>query len=84
MVVDVGKETGLCGLARRNGCGRRDLTTEADLRQRGAEKLAEDGDTTTLEIEYIQTAAYQYGDDYDIGDIVHVEYPDIAAMDARS
>ena len=61
----------------------RDLTTEADLRQRGAEKLAEDGDTTTLEIEYIQTAAYQYGDDFDIGDVVHVEYPDIAAMDAR-
>lgn len=84
MVVDVGKEAGLCGLVRRERfIDARDLTTEADLRQRGAEKLAEDGDTTTLEIEYIQTAAYQYGDDFDIGDVVHVEYPDIAAMDAR-
>lgn len=84
MVVDVGKEAGLCGLARRERfVDARDLTTEADLRQRGAEKLAEDGDTTTLEIEYIQTAAYQYGDDFDIGDVVHVEYLDIASMDAR-
>lgn len=84
MVVDVGKEAGLCGLARRERfIDARDLTTEADLRQRGAEKLAEDGDTTTLEIEYIQTAMYRYGEDFDIGDIVHVEYPDIAAMDAR-
>jgi hypothetical protein len=84
MVVDVGKEVGLCGLARRERfIDARDLTTEADLRQRGAEKLAEDGDTTTLEIEYIQTAMYRYGEDFDLGDIVHVEYPDIAAMDAR-
>jgi len=84
MVVDVGKEAGLCGLARRERfIDARDLTTEADLRQRGAEKLAEDGDTTTLEIEYIQTAMYRYGEDFDLGDIVHVEYPDIAAMDAR-
>jgi hypothetical protein len=84
MVVDVGKEAGLCGLARRERfVDARDLTTEADLRQRGAEKLAEDGDTTTLEIEYIQTAMYRYGEDFDLGDIVHVEYPDIAAMDAR-
>jgi hypothetical protein len=84
MVVDVGKEVGLCGLARRERfIDARDLTTEADLRQRGAEKLAEDGDTTTLEIEYIQTAMYRYGEDFDLGDIAHVEYPDIAAMDAR-
>lgn len=84
MVVDVGKEAGLCGLARRERfVDARDLTSEADLRQRGAEKLAEDGDTTTLEIEYIQTAMYRYGEDFDLGDIVHVEYPDIASMDAR-
>jgi hypothetical protein len=84
MVVDVGTVDGLIGLARRERfVDARDLTTEADLRQRGAEKLAEDGDTTTLEIEYIQTAMYRYGEDFDIGDVVHVEYPDIAAMDAR-
>jgi hypothetical protein len=83
-VADVGTGDGLIGFARRERfVDARDLAAAAELEQRGMEKLAEDGDTTTLEIEYIQTAAYQYGDDFDIGDVVHVEYPDIAAMDAR-
>jgi len=84
VVVDVGTVEGLIGLARRERfVDARDLATEAELQQRGAEKLAEDGDTTTLEVEYIQTASYRYGEDFDLGDIIHVEYPDIAAMDAR-
>ncbi len=84
VVVDVGTGDGLIGLARRERfVDARDLATEAELEQRGAEKLAEDGDTTTLEVEYIRTASYRYGEDFDLGDIVHVEYPDIAAMDAR-
>ena len=84
VVVDVGTGDGLIGLARRERfVDARDLATEAELQQRGAEKLAEDGDTTTLEVEYIQTASYRYGEDFDLGDIIHVEYPDIAAMDAR-
>ena len=83
-VADVGTGDGLIGLARRERfVDARDLATEAELERRGAEKLAEDGDTTTLEVEYIRTASYRYGEDFDLGDIVHVEYPDIAAMDAR-
>ena len=84
VVADVGTGMGLIGLARRERfVDARDLATEAELQQRGAEKLAEDGDTTTLEVEYIRTAAYRYGEDFDLGDIIHVEYPDIATMDAR-
>ena len=84
VVVDVGTGDGLIGLTRRERfVDARDLATEAELQQRGAEKLAEDGDTTTLEVEYIQTASYRYGEDFDLGDVIHVEYPDIAAMDAR-
>jgi hypothetical protein len=84
VVADVGTRDGLIGLARRERfVDARDLATEAELQQRGAEKLAEDGDTTTLEVEYIRTASYRYGEDFDLGDIIHVEYPDIAAMDAR-
>lgn len=84
VVADVGTGDGLIGLARRERfVDARDLATEAELQQRGAEKLAEDGDTTTLEVEYIRTASYRYGEDFDLGDIVHVEYPDIAAMDTR-
>ena len=84
VVADVGTREGLIGLARRERfVDARDLATEAELQQRGAEKLAEDGDTTTLEVEYIRTASYRYGEDFDLGDIVHVEYPDIAAMQAR-
>ncbi len=84
VVADVGTRDGLIGLARRERfVDARDLATEAELQQRGAERLAEDGDTTTLEVEYIRTASYRYGEDFDLGDIIHVEYPDIAAMDAR-
>lgn len=84
VVADVGTRDGLIGLARRERfIDARDLATEVELQQRGAEKLAEDGDTTTLEVEYIRTASYRYGEDFDLGDIIHVEYPDIAAMDAR-
>ena len=84
VVADVGTVEGLIGLTRRERfIDARDLATEAELQQRGAEKLAEDGDTTTLEVEYIRTASYRYGEDFDLGDIIHVEYPDIAAMDAR-
>jgi hypothetical protein len=84
VVADVGTGDDLIGFARRERfVDARDLATAEELEQRGMEKLAEDGDTTTLEAEYIQTAMYRYGEDFDLGDIVHVEYPDIASMDAR-
>jgi len=81
VVADVGADIGFA--RRETYIDARDCATEAELLQRGTEKLAEDGDTTTLEVEYIQTAMYRYGEDFDLGDVVHVEYPDIASMDAR-
>lgn len=61
----------------------RDQDTTDGLITRGEETLAEDGDTTSLEIDYINDAGYVYGTDFDLGDIVHVEYPGIAEMDTR-
>lgn len=84
LIAETATDIGLTGFARRElFVDARDCETEPELLQRGTEKLAEDGDTTTLEVEYIQTASYRYGEDFDLGDIVHVEYPDIAAIDTR-
>jgi len=51
-------------------------------RPRG-EKLAEVGETTTLEVEYLPTPTYRYMTDFDLGDIVSAEYPGVATMQAR-
>ena len=61
----------------------RDLDATYALIARGEEKLAEVGETTTLEVEYIPTPTYRYGIDFDLGDIVSAEYPGIATMEAR-
>ena len=61
----------------------RDLDATDALIARGGEKLAEVGETTTLEVEYIPTPTYRYGIDFDLGDIVSAEYPGIATMEAR-
>ncbi len=61
----------------------RDLDATDALIARGEEKLAEVGETTTLEVEYISTPTYRYGIDFDLGDIVSAEYPGIATMEAR-
>jgi len=61
----------------------RDLDATDALIARGEEKLAEVGETTTLEVEYIPTPTYRYGIDFDLGDIVSAEYPGIATMEAR-
>jgi len=61
----------------------RDLDATDALIARGEEKLAEVGETTTLEVEYIPTPTYRYGIDFDLGDIIRAEYPGIATMEAR-
>ena len=61
----------------------RDLDATYALIARGEEKLAEVGETTTLEVEYIPTPTYRYMTDFDLGDIVSAEYPGVATMQAR-
>jgi hypothetical protein len=61
----------------------RDLDATDALIARGEEKLAEVGETTTLEVEYIPTPTYRYMTDFDLGDIVSAEYPGVATMQAR-
>lgn len=61
----------------------RDLDATDALIARGEEKLAEVGETTTLEVEYIPTPTYRYMTDFDLGDIVSAEYPGVCTMQAR-
>src|SRR5690606_9932347 len=61
----------------------RDQETAEQLQQRGREKLAEYGEETVMEVEYLPGGPFAYGVDFDLGDIVHVWYPGIVEMDAR-
>ena len=80
-IVEVGTATGWD--RREVFVDARDLDATDALTSRGEEKLAEVGETTTLEVEYIPTPTYRYGIDFDLGDIVSAEYPGVATMQAR-
>lgn len=83
MVAEVSNET-IAGFNRREVLiDARDQETIEQLRQRGHEKLAEYGEETVMEVEYLPGGPFEYGTDFDLGDIVHVRYPNIASMDAR-
>jgi hypothetical protein len=61
----------------------RDLETTEQLTQRGNEKLAELGEELVMEVENLPNGPFKYLIDFDLGDIVHVNYPDIGSMDSR-
>lgn len=61
----------------------RDLETTDELIQRGNERLNELKGEIVFEIENLPYNTFKYGVDFDLGDIVHVNYPDIASMDSR-
>ncbi len=61
----------------------RDLDEEAKLIQRGNERLAELGEEKILEIENLSTGPFNYGEDFYLGDIVTVVYPDIIEANLR-
>ncbi|WP_062397817.1 hypothetical protein [Methanogenium cariaci] len=63
----------------------RDCATTDELTARGGEEvLAEKEEITLLEVEYISTPMYRYRTDFDIGDIISVEYPGgVCSMQAR-
>jgi len=61
----------------------RDLDTTDKMLQRGNERLAEVGEETVIEMENLNTDAYRFGYEYDLGDIITVKYPEIVEMDAR-
>lgn len=80
-IVEVGTAT---GWSRREAyIDARDLATTDELTARGQELLADRGETTTLEVEYLPTPTYRYMTDFDLGDIVSAEYPGVATMQAR-
>ena len=80
-IVEVGTATGWD--RREVYVDARDCETTDALTARGEEKLAEVGETTTLEVEYLPTPTYRYMTDFDLGDIVSAEYPGVCTMQAR-
>jgi len=61
----------------------RDLDSEAKLTQRGNERLADLGEEKILEIENLSTGPFSYGEEFYLGDICTVVYPDIVEADIR-
>jgi len=61
----------------------RDLDETAKLTQRGNERLAELGEEKIVEMENLSTGPFSYGEDFYLGDIVTVIYPDIVEADLR-
>ena len=61
----------------------RDLDESDKLTQRGQGRLAELGDETMIEMENLSTGPFRFGEDFDLGDIVTIEYPDIISADVR-
>ena len=80
-IVEVGTATGWD--RREVYIDARDCETTDTLTARGEEHLADRGETTTLEVEYLPTPTYRYMTDFDLGDIVSAEYPGVATMQAR-
>ncbi|MFN0222107.1 siphovirus ReqiPepy6 Gp37-like family protein [Paenibacillus sp. KR2-11] len=61
----------------------RDLETADQLLQRGSERLAEYGEELVMEFEHLQGGPFRYMADFDMGDIVHVNYPGVGSADSR-
>lgn len=61
----------------------RDADSSAKLIQRGNERLEELGVSEVMEFENSNSGPFQFETDFNLGDIVTVNYPDISAMDAR-
>lgn len=61
----------------------RDLATQAELIQRGNEKLADIGDEISFQFDNAESSPFTFKEDYDLGDIVTVTYPTIATEDSR-
>lgn len=80
-IVEVGTATGWD--RREVYVDARDCETTDALTARGEEHLADRGETTTLEVEYLPTPTYRYMTDFDLGDIVSAEYPGVCSMQAR-
>jgi len=61
----------------------RDLDSADKMAQRGNERLAELGEEKVIEMENLSTGPFSYGEDFYLGDIVTVDYPDIVNADLR-
>ncbi|MFA4972456.1 MAG: siphovirus ReqiPepy6 Gp37-like family protein [bacterium] len=61
----------------------RDLAESNALLIRGAQRAEEVTGTVSLEAQILSGGPYTYREDWDLGDIVHVEYDGVASLDAR-
>ena len=61
----------------------RDLDATDKMLQRGNERLVELGEEKAVKMENLSTGPFSYGEDFYLGDIVTVNYPDIIEANLR-
>ncbi len=85
----VGKDRSFEFVGTSTGLDRRELFVDArdvvdeGLEARGIERLSEYEQTLILEFDHTQIGPFKYEEDFDLGDIVTVVYPNIAQADLR-
>ncbi|MEI6059037.1 MAG: siphovirus ReqiPepy6 Gp37-like family protein, partial [archaeon] len=84
-VTEVTKDAGSYSdtLRRETFIDARDLDAVDKLTQRGNERLVELGEESVIEMENLSTGPFEFGTDFDVGDIVTVKYPSVIEADAR-
>jgi Siphovirus ReqiPepy6 Gp37-like protein len=83
-VIQIVQDGAPVGLSRRETfVDARDLETNEQLIQRGQETLSELKSEISVEFQHLKGGPFTYLTDFDLGDIIHVEYPEIVSMDAR-
>lgn len=60
-----------------------DCVTSDEMTARGEEELATLGESVSLEVNYLEGDSFVIGQDFDLGDIVTVNYPDIVTVESR-
>jgi hypothetical protein len=61
----------------------RDLETTDKLALRGLGRLEEKGDEIVVEIENLQAGPFKFGSDFNLGDIITAEHPEIVSANLR-
>ncbi|MEY9096291.1 siphovirus ReqiPepy6 Gp37-like family protein [Paenibacillus sp. RC84] len=83
LIINI-SDPALTGFARREVfIDARDLQTAEQLLQRGTERLNESKEELVMEIEHLPNGPFKYMVDFDIGDIIHANYPGIGSTESR-
>lgn len=60
-----------------------DCSGNEQLDAKGAETLETLGEEQALEVEYLSSPSFTYGDDFDLGDVIKVVFPGVVTVESR-